>query len=102
LSLISHRLAPKQLILLLSVGSILLTPRIMASENRLDLRLEHAPISERLQTPRLELGALKEKETELAVTATRKRTSRGAVAPKVSRARLQRKEKTRKVVASQQ
>ncbi len=84
------------------VGMALLASVAAASETRLDLRLRHEPLDERLRVPRLQMEALKEKEAELAVQATRKRRSRTATTPKVSKARLQRKEKTRKVVAAQQ
>ena len=72
-----------------------------ASEDRIDGRLQHVAIDNRISAPRLELQALTEDEEKEVVSVSEKRPSRATTSERVTKATLQRQNKTRRVVAGQ-
>lgn len=88
---------------LMVVGMVVfISTSLMAADGLMDLRLSHNKVDDRINTPRLALGTLKEKdkEKELQVDLKRRAAKKPTVR-RVSREDKQRKKKTKRVVASQ-
>ncbi len=72
-----------------------------ATENALDTRLKQHTIDNRISAPRLELKPMSEEKEMNALVVSKKRTHKGTAAQRVTKARLERSNKTRRVVAGQ-
>jgi len=71
------------------------------ADERINLRLNQKSVDDRIATPRLALGKLKEKDKEVELQVTKKRSSAKTTTRRVSKDDKQRKKKTKRVVASQ-
>ena len=82
-------------------ASVFSALEVHATETRLDTRLGHTAIDNRISAPRLELKPLVDEEEKDAIVVTKKKTTGSAAAERVSKARLRRSTKTKRVVAGQ-
>ncbi len=89
--------------LILVVGVVVLVSTdLMAADGRIDLRLGQKKINDRIDTPRLALGTLKDKDKKAELQVEKKRRSaKKKPTRRVSRDDNQRKRKTKRVVAAQ-
>jgi len=94
MSYISIQFAVVGIVVLFSTG-------VAVSDDRIDLRLNHRPVSSRIATPRLALGKLVEKDKEAELQVKKKRRSSVKSVGRVRKSDSQRKKKTKRVVASQ-
>lgn len=83
-------------IVVLSASTVL-----MAAGDRIDLRLGQKRVDDRIATPRLALGTLKEKDEKEELQVAKKRASVKTTTRRVVKKDEQRKKKTKRVVASQ-
>jgi hypothetical protein len=70
--------------------------------DKLDLKISHNRVSERLRTPRLELGTIEKERTDLDIEGKKVKRSPTVEQQKVFRGALQRRQKTKRVVATQE
>jgi len=89
--------------LILVIGAVLFisTGLMIADDGRMDLRLGQKRVDDRIVTPRLALGTLKEKDKKEEFQVTKKRTSGKKTTRRITKENVQRRKKTRRVVASQ-
>ena len=88
-------------LLLICSVSVFSGLKAYATENTLDTRLKQRAIDNRISAPRLELKPMSEEKEKNALVVSKKRTHKGIVAQRVTKARLERSNKTRRVVAGQ-
>ena len=85
------------------VGAVMLVATCFVNaDERLDFRIKHKQVSNRMATPRLALGALKEKDKKEELQVQKKvASSSSSTRRRITKNDEQRKKKTKRVVASQ-
>ncbi len=87
--------------LILILGITVLASAGVFADDRINLRLNQKRIDDRIATPRLALGTLKEKDKDKEIQVTKKRITAKKTTRRITKDDKERKKKTKRVVASQ-